>query len=303
MISLDQNPKLFGRSEAIDSLADALRDGYLTVFIGAGVSKSATTAFPNWSRLVERCCLATSVSWDSAKAEHSNEYLRKQMVSVKEKLPSTSDYEALVKRALYEGIKTYDGLMTTDLLVALGSLAMSSVRGAARAIVTYNYDDVLEWYLDAHGFRTHVVARLPELNRRADVTVYHPHGFLPLMDDYPYSTVCSDEVVLDDTSYKRRATDANDPWNELQRTLLGSNLALFVGMSGDDPQVSSLCWRVYNEVARKSRILGFIFMQGAASDDDIHHLKNGLVPVYYDDHSKLPSLLLEVTRLAAKRTA
>ncbi len=294
-IPLDQNPKVFDEPGAIASLAKALRQGSLTLFIGAGVSRSASENFPSWVKLVYLCCKAKAIPWDETRALLSNEYLRKKMLEVRRSV-APSEYVKLVRSALYEGVTYNTALMRTDLLVALGSLTMSSIRGAARGVVTYNFDDVLEWYLGQHGYHVNITARMPSLNYRADVTLYHPHGFLPLIDEHLKHV--NEDLVLDDASYKERAAAAGDPWNELQRTLLGTSVALFVGMSGDDPQVGQLCWHVYNKVVQKRRILGFILLKRDENSVDVHHFENGLVPIYYDDHGDLPELLLGIARAA-----
>lgn len=298
VVPLDAPPNQFDEAQAIKALVAALRYGYLTLFIGAGVSQSASGKFPGWLTLAGRCCNEVGVEFKEDIAKTSNEYVRKKMFEVRSTFTDLKKYLVLVEKSLYADVEYNHTLMAKGLLIALGSLVMSSVRGAARAVVTYNYDDLLEWYLDFHGFRTQAVSDVPELNMRTDVTVYHPHGFLPKLAKYKAARTKT--VILDEASYKERATDDNHPWNELQRTLLASNLGLFVGTSGDDPQVTSLCWRVYNKVIEKRRVLGFIFLRGAADKAaDIHHHDNGLVPIYYSQHSDLPGKLLDITRTAA----
>lgn len=300
MTSLDLSPELYlgDKLAALEILAEALENGYLTLFIGSGTSKSATAQFPSWIQLVKGCAAAKNIAFEETSAA-SNEYLRNIAGEVEKRCDNTEFIE-IIQGALYSGIQYDITLMKTDLLVALGSLVMGSVRGTAHGVVNYNFDDVLEWYLDYHGFRTQVVSSYPALTSKADVVVYHPHGFLPYLEKYRAAK--TNKVIFSRTSYLDANSREVDPWNELQRSMLGSNLALFIGMSGEDPHVETLCHYVYSRTVEKKRILGFIVLL----DNDKNRAKEsanidvGLVNIYLKDHNELPGFLLDICRRSAQ---
>ena len=147
-LPLDSAPELFlQRNAALRLLASALRRGNLAIFVGAGISMAATEGFPNWVTLAERCCKKGEVEFDRTKAIVDSRYVRLKMREVRSALPK-SGYLAVVEAALYEGVAYNDALLRTPVLAALGSLVMGAVRGAANVVFNYNYDDVLEWFLD-----------------------------------------------------------------------------------------------------------------------------------------------------------
>ena len=47
-------------------------------------------------------------------------------------------------------------------------------------MITFNYDDLLEIYLEFHGLVVEPIWRDEHWASNADIRIYHPHGFLPL---------------------------------------------------------------------------------------------------------------------------
>ena len=176
---------------------------------------------------------------------------------------------------------------------------MGSVRGSAGAVVNYNFDDLLEWYLSYHGFKVQTISDPPSIISNADVTVYHPHGFLPLTNKFkPFEM---DDIIFSERSYKASRTAEVNPWNELQRSILSSKCALFIGMSGQDPHVEDLCWYAYDRLLERKRIVGFIILSNTEENvsKEKDFFRNGLVTYYIKDHDALPEKLLNFCRLAA----
>ena len=296
---LNSSPELYlDQTTAISTLSKALKSGYLSLFLGAGVSRSATEAFPDWVSLVKRCCETKGIPFEDDSKE-SNDYLRKIMESVERKCVS-DDFIKLVESNLYMGV-TYDKrLMKTDLLVSLGSLVMTSVRGGARAVVNYNFDDLIEWYLGYHGFTLEVVSMLPTLTSKVDVQIYHPHGFIPKLDKYLDKK--TRHLIATEKAYQLEICSEVSPWNELQRSIICSTLCLFVGLSGDDPHIDSICTKVYEKLIEKKRILGFIILLDNKKNrkNEDHSLARGLVPIYIKSHNDLPDFLLNICQAAAE---
>ena len=110
---------------------------------------------------------------------------------------------------------------------------MSSKRGSAAKVFTLNYDDLLENYLEYHGFTTAIVSSERHWAHNDDVTIYHPHGFLPLADRN-----FSEDIVLGSTQYYQIMQ--SDLWQPLLRTAMRTHTFLYIGLSGKDMHLQFL---------------------------------------------------------------
>jgi hypothetical protein len=296
-------------AKIIDVLVSALTGGYLSVFVGAGVAMSTTQpvsgglipprpVLPSWGGLVEECCRQVGLTFATTRSKE-NDYLLRMAEDVENACKSSGiSFLDVVMKALYINCARYDEtLLKCDLLIALGSLVMTSTRGSASVVVNYNFDDLLEWYLLLHGFTVSIVSDLPTLAQRADVVVYHPHGFLPKTDKLlPYR---SQSLIFTKRSYQRAYKDST-PWNEFQRFRFGCNICLFVGLSGNDPHIEWLYSSVHDEL-HGNRILGILIVIDTLENRELEAAaKNrGVIQYYISDHSQLPNVILEICRRAA----
>ena len=212
----------------VEYLARQLIAGRLGLFLGAGISQFY--GLPDWKTLIERLCAKNSEAFNPgddviAKAAYIRAtYYRGDADRFKKDLSA----------ALYEG-KTLDFALIRQqaMLAAIGSLVMSSKRGSAAKVFTLNYDDLLENYLEYHGFTTAVVWSDRHWAHNDDVTIYHPHGFLPLAD-----RPASDDVVLGSPEYHRIMQ--SELWRPLLRTALRTHTFLYIGLSGTDMHLQAL---------------------------------------------------------------
>jgi hypothetical protein len=123
------------------------------------------------------------------------------------------------------------------MLSAIGSLVMSSRRGYVANVVNFNFDDLLEIFLEFHGFVTDSVFKDRHWAGNHDVTIYHPHGFLPLDKRHP----SSDDITLGTDDYLTvMLPDARNLWRPLLQTFLRTHTFLHIGLSGKDPNLQSL---------------------------------------------------------------
>jgi len=203
--------------------------GRLGLFLGAGIS--LFYGLPSWEILVSRVC--ESVREDPlASGEDPIKkiaYLRSRYFD--RKVP---EFRKAVKEALYRG-KTLDfeEIRKSPTLAAIGSLVMSSKRGSAARVFTLNYDDLLENYLEYHGFLTSTVYSDRHWATNDDVTIYHPHGFLPIS-----GKADSEDIVFGTSEYLDIMS--SELWRPLLQTALRTHTFLYVGTSGDDIHVQSL---------------------------------------------------------------
>src|SRR5262249_22418974 len=120
-------------------------------------------------------------------------------------------------------------------LTAVGELVERGVRERRiPAVVTFNYDDLLEEELERRGVPHHVVAA-PGRARGDGVPIVHPHGFLPRESPDEASG-----IVLTEDDY-HRVGDAVFHWasGEIVHHLRHGT-ALFLGLSMSDPNLRRL---------------------------------------------------------------
>ncbi len=173
---------------------------------------------------------------------------------------------------------------------------MSLARLEAAEVITPNFDDLLEWYMQLHGFSTQVVTNTPELlDSRTNVRLYHLHGFLPLDDDRYAS---SQRIVFTRAQFVARLADeGSTPWNSLLLSRLHSKLLLGIGTSMTDINIDTKLELARQQVG-ETRPLGFV-VNTHDDDDKARLLRQGLIPVAVDSHDEVPGLLLSVCMRAA----
>lgn len=280
-------------------LSDLLVHGEMSLMLGAGVSLSM--GLPSWTALVESC--EAAVGLPSATGRSARE-LMEAIDEVRRSLEASgrgSEYQDLVRRNLYPPEFLTDGsypnhILANPMLIAIGALVMSSTRGSVSQIITFNFDDLLEWYLHLHGFTTQIISEFPALLRGdADLAVFHPHGFLPLVSDRYQKTSW---LVLSHTELLKRMSDAASKWTTLLETVFLSKRFLAVGTSMNDFDVELLLTRAKEEISDEP--LGFIIARRSADGIQERRLMElGVVPVGVDDHDEIPDFLLRVCRRAA----
>jgi hypothetical protein len=281
---------------AADALGTQLYRGTLGLMLGAGTSKGL--GLPNWWELVQLCRKEVGLPYETIHAETSNEDLRGMVDEIEGKVGEPTKYREVVRRSLYEGAKGEEHFLSQRLLIVLGAMMMKAQRGSIAQVITLNFDDILERYLRLHGFRNQTVVTLPCLLHSADVTIYHPHGFLPV-------DPAQDEggrLIFSQYSYDQLLAPEVDPWRYLTKSLLLSRVVLFVGISRNDPELGPLLVGVKRELASagNTRPIGFWLLR--AGDDDKTKqwlLDRNVSPLVLPSYEEYPRFLLKVCQCAA----
>jgi SIR2-like protein len=281
------------------ALATLLHAGQLVLFVGAGISSGL--GLPEWNGLVTRCAALLGDKTDYSGVKSAADLM--DAIDRMRRSSGASDQEmmATVRSALYGAVADDAspshpiGVIDSRLLIALGAIMMSSARGSAAEVFTLNFDDILEWYLDLHGFKSEIVCELPRtLRGDVDVHTYHIHGFLPLMNER-YET--SSWMIFSKTQLEDRLSkDPTHPWEALLLSRLQSKVLLVVGTSMADTDL-----RVSVNRARASGVTrpsGYVL--GVHDDDKVRELRElNMVPVTFADYDEIPGFILEVCQLAA----
>ena len=171
---------------------------------------------------------------------------------------------------------------------------MGSRRGRVREVWTLNFDDVIEWHLRVHGFVSQVITKVPTLLRDVDVTVHHPHGYLPLDDAHGER---SSDIVFDDRSYAKRSVGRDEPWRHAVQTALRSKVFLAVGLSWTDRLMTDLVIDASTEIV--DRPTAFWFFGPDCTPAQIKEcLSNNVVPLKFDSFDAYIPFILRVCESA-----
>jgi len=285
------------RKRALRLLSGHLRRGELVLLLGAGVSDGLD--LPNWRTLVERCEVAVGIDISDRDPMHRIDDVQGKFQRVHGS--GNGDFLGFVREHLYpeqyRSERSYPrSILQKEMLIALGALVMSSVRGSVTDVLTLNFDDVLDWYLRLHGFRTQVVTDLPRMLRGdVDVHIHHIHGFLPLTAAWEPS----DWLLLSyDQLIERLSQEAGAAWPTLIGSLFQSKVILAVGTSMSDIDVHTMLRRAQRKEA-KDVGRGFVIDRQMSEEDRSKCLRFGLTPVSVETYEEIPRFLLGICQEAA----
>jgi hypothetical protein len=240
------------RTAALRQLRRAFLDARVTLFLGAGCSVGS--GVPPWERLVVQLYingivrrlgryqrvpgLVASVGhWAFGRQAVPLEVAARGLKSY---YLSDNDFVQMMRIMLYglTGLQQWSRprpaairkiLRKNSTLRAVAQLCRRSVAGkrGVHSVITYNYDDLLEWLLVG---RCQPVWRATSLRPR-QLPIYHVHGFVPLQDGEGSRL---DEIVLSEDQYNRAAQDPYT-WNNLvQMQALSQSVGLMIGLSLTD---------------------------------------------------------------------
>lgn len=287
------SPDDWGSAAKISNLlAKRLSQRRLSLFLGAGVS--AAFALPQWTELIDNLYREARVNRPASKDNLRDA----ETLAAKPKYKSNPlEFATDLRKSLYQGF-SLDKLKGEEspMLSALGALVMSSVRGSAVNVVTFNYDDLLETYLRWRGFVVDSVSALPAWNGSADITVLHPHGCLPVDLKRPVTS----GVVVTQKDYDRIVGDAKNYWRQRLTEVLRSTTPVFIGLSGTDSNLTSMLTEVQDCHPSKGTDHFWGLRVTALGDaNSCAWNERGVHSFECATHQDIPPFLMEICRKAA----
>jgi len=216
----------------IKNIASYLKQGKVLLVLGSGVSKPLN--LPMWEELLLKMYekrgkkLNSKISLGkAAKILRDSEFKKNE-----------EDFRKEIQNVLYDGFNTgFEGLMTNSLLPSIGAMVMASQRGSSSRVITFNFDNVLELYLQYHGYTLNSCIVDKHWENNSDVHIYHPHGFIPAPPENPYN---ESQLIFDSLDFLTRIKNPVHPWNKKLTSLMASHFCIFIGLSGDDDSLTSL---------------------------------------------------------------
>lgn len=278
-------------------ICNKLVEGSLALMLGAGVSVGM--GLPPWHKLVTACLELASLPNAQISATSSADQLTRAINPI-ESSRSAHDYHNIIRTALYQSMRTDAELVSHPLLSAIGAMTMKSRRGSVSEVCTYNFDDVLERYLEMHGFVAQSILDPLTLRKETDVTIYHPYGFIP------YDTTRrtnSRDVIFSKKSFDLLTGRRLDAQKELVRDLLIRKVVLFVGLSYNNGPLSGVLASIAidTNIANERGPLGY-WLVGANDDAETEEELKGynIVPIRMG-HQDYPQFILDICREAGNR--
>lgn len=284
-----------GESRA-NFLAHQLSRGRLSIVLGAGASVAC--GLPAWDKLTWRLLRTNGTGLRKGESlEAAAERVFRDFCSKGE-----IKFAKLVRGALYKDFSmSFARLQRNPLLPAIAAVTLGSKRGSAASVVTFNFDDLLEEYLRLMGFSVSSVDMLPCWNPRGDVVILHPHGRLPSDKNVSIRR----GIVFQESHFDRVVGDAKDAWRRALMEIWTRTTCLFIGLSGNDPNLRSILSAVKVNHCSKEEQHPFWGVRLAKSRDARAGMwkDNGVFHWKIRSHNDIPGALFDLCQRAAERSA
>lgn len=311
------------RHKLIEAIKESHRKDDLALFIGAGVSASA--GLPDWNSLLSQL-LVNLISKNLPKTIEVNDEETLILAKSLQQLNSSpllearyvnsglgDNFEKDVANILYKKISDDS---TSDLIKSIANVCIPP-RGSlgVKAIVNYNFDDLIETELDKKGLKYRSIYRDVDIPTKQELGIFHVHGFLP-RETNNYDGISESLSVFSEKNYHTLMQDPYFWSNLIQLNFFRENTCLLIGLSGTDPNLRRLL-----EIAkRKTKFANhYILLRRTANDffkqnfkdngteikDDlinsinsIHHNLHeksfeelGLNVIWYENYEELPKII------------
>lgn len=243
----------------IGRLRQAYEDSELTLVLGAGVSRGAGMA--DWNALLDALFVSVinqKLAADSIEIDQPNlDFLSKQYRKIEDgngpllfaryirkglEQSMISQPEAFLRAVtdtLYNS-RDMERRDTSELLQELAKICVPRRGGASiRAIITYNFDDLLERHLEDKSIEYRSIYCEGESPSRHELPIYHVHGFLP-RNPAKYVGIEKSLLVFSEEGYHKLFSDQYHWSNLIQLHHMIESTCLMTGLSLTDPNIRRL---------------------------------------------------------------
>jgi hypothetical protein len=279
---------------AVERIGSLLGEGVLRLFLGAGVSSGF--GLPQWKILIAR---VLSRDTDRDFLDRLPSKAPTDLTKLIDDIDDGSQkYVRRVHEALYRDSATslFDQLQRSPLLLSVAALVTGAHRGRIDAVITYNYDDLLEQYLRMLGLAVCPRVRSTDLSTRADVEINYVHGRLPQVWD---DSVPLPSIVLSDKSYRAKRAKIDEGWSAAVQNVLYSKIGLFLALSGDDGSILDLLERLQSDVRHDPYNGYWLLTADAFERNKKAILEVGMCPISIGKED-VPRFIFSVCKAAAE---
>ncbi len=221
----------------ISVLQKTYKKGNLTLFCGAGISMDA--GVPTWNILLKSLLKEAFKSKEIEDIENifadifqTRNNLSPIIIGKYLKNVLGNDFLETVRNSLYE--KCTRKSDTIDDIVELCRPKRDT--NSLKAIITYNFDDIIELKLFANKIKYRSIYKEGERYEENELPIFHVHGFLPSKG----KLTIDNEIVFSEDAYHTQFIDPFSWSNLVQLNYLNTSTCLFVGISLTDPNMRRL---------------------------------------------------------------
>lgn len=316
------NSYVDNRRRAIHKLHAQYENDNLVLFLGAGASREANVA--TWDALISELFVALV---DQQLAQHSiqigeadKEAILQEVMNQNGSSPLLQtrflrsgfegDFEDLVRRILYKNAGEQ-----SPLLEEIGQLCIPN-RGklGIRAIVTYNFDDLIEKNLRRLRVLYRSIYAEGMSASRSELAIYHVHGFLPERKE-GYEDLAKSLLVFSEEGYHKLTLEPYNWANITQLNFMMQNTCLFIGLSMTDPNMRRLLEIAAQkasderEICRHYAIMRRFSVERSSSSEAIENFERvneslqesffgemGINVIWIDSFDEIPGILRQIKR-------
>lgn len=233
------------RDLMVAGIKESFTQDKLVIVLGAGVS--IPYALPSWNTLMQ--ALISKTLFNNSKDETENDdrkalvfaevfnavfspnpLISARFLSSKYEIKN-AEFEKEVKKILYQDISLKD---TSSLMKELVQLCAAPGKSPnLDSIITYNFDDILEYELDRSSVKipfTSIYASPHEIKKN-ELPIYHVHGFIPRDRDIQLNN----RITLGEEIYHKQYSEVYNWQNLIQLEKFKDKTCLFIGVSLTDP--------------------------------------------------------------------
>ncbi|MDI9864004.1 SIR2 family protein [Flectobacillus sp. DC10W] len=224
----------------INQLSSAFNQGNLVFVLGAGVSIDCN--LPDWNKLLTRLFISIK-GYDSISEDLSSLYLNlnsNQPIQIGRLIEISysgkkNDLLKDIHKYLYDQFDK-DKLKASKLFESIYQFISSQLQ-SLDSIITYNFDDLLQYYCQLHHNKNAVSTIYNGNTNAGKVPIYHVHGYIPhkksLIDK-------NQDITFSESIYHKQYSEVYS-WNNLiQLNKFSDKTCLFIGSSISDPNIRRL---------------------------------------------------------------
>jgi hypothetical protein len=308
------------RNILVNSVNSSFKNDELVFFLGAGVSKDS--GVPSWDELLRSLNISIIESKVPFKlSADQKEDIVKLLTELQKGSPLVSasyirkalDDKFLneIKKSLYSNLKP---LNEQKLISTIAKAARPLIgKLGIRAIITYNFDDLLEQHLEVNSTDYKSIYKEGDFEIPTKRTIYHVHGFIPNNTEQ-YTDLDKSLLVFSEDGYHSLQNDPYSWSNLVQLKALRENTCVLIGLSGIDPNLRRL---FSNFSKRFDACKHYILLQRQLNDinttlskeefskfSNLHHKiqedvfkELGLKVIWYESHKEIPELVKRITTI------
>lgn len=316
-----ENEEELSINKSIQNLYKALQNKELV--LGAGASFDF--GIPTWDVLLQKL-MALTIKSDKKSTKNLSDLYNKHLKPTplisgrylqNHYEQNNSSFENKVRNVLYEKV---DKTFKSELMEEIIKLCTPNNKHSSfNSIITYNFDDILEYKLDQSEFKIlyKSVYGFGMDIRNIELPIYHVHGFLPQNKKLDKLNT----ITFGESNYHHQYSDVYSWNNIVQINKFRENTCIFIGTSLTDPNIRRLLdiankQKVYNKKfhyilmvkENKSKLTEKINLTDSPKDQKItdsllnmheQFMENdfssfGLKTIWLNNYNEIPSILKSI---------